>query len=479
MQLQKNYDAGDWRKKYFAALESLETEQRQFRAAEGLLKRLAGRLCVASLGQSKRLDEELKHLQSVLRRDIDSDELERITAALTDAIGALDQSLAGKQPAPAEVAAPPAASAPVVTIAAPSVPSGPLVDEGRLRAVLATLLAELRRDADLLPHVDRIDAQLNEPMSVTTLPATLSALTDLVGQRIRRIERDKQELETLLSHMVGKLDEIGQFVAEQDRSRSEAQASSETLSTQLVGEMRAMGESVDSAVDVVQIRLQVRMRLDSIDRHLKAFREREAALTNAMRVRTERMQARVEQLEAEAKKLQAQLQDEQRLSTMDRLTRVPNRLAYDKRMQEELKRFERFGQPTCVVAWDVDHFKRFNDTYGHRAGDRVLRAVAECLSGRIRSTDFVARYGGEEFVMILCGAQRDAAARVIDAMRTDIAELKLHSNGTPLQITVSGGATMLQSGDTAAAAFDRADKAMYQAKSAGRNRCAWSESARA
>jgi diguanylate cyclase len=271
--------------------------------------------------------------------------------------------------------------------------------------------------------------------------------------------------------MVGKLDEVGQFVAEQNQNQSQSQASSETLNVQLVGEMRAMGESVESASDMQQIRSQVRFRLESIDRHLQEFRDREQSRVSAMRVRNDQMRERVAELEAEAGRLHNQLKDEQRLSTIDVLTKIPNRLAYDKLMEEELKRWQRFKQPTCLAVWDVDHFKRINDSYGHRAGDRVLTTVAECLAGRIRGTDFVARYGGEEFVTVLPGTKLEDAVRVIDAMRIAISQIGFHFRGTPVSVTISSGVTALQTGDSPGVAFDRADKAMYRAKEGGRNRC--------
>jgi diguanylate cyclase len=292
-----------------------------------------------------------------------------------------------------------------------------------------------------------------------------------VAQRIQRIESAKQEIEVLLSHMVGKLDEIGQFVAEQNHSQTQAHASSETLNVQLVGEMKAMGESVESDGDLQQIRRQVRSRLDSIERHLQEFREREATLAAAMRARNDQMRARIVELEGEAKRLHSQLKDEQRLSTLDALTQIPNRLAYETRIDEELKRWQRFKQPTCIAVWDVDHFKRINDTYGHRAGDRVLRTVAECLAGRVRSTDFIARYGGEEFVGIFPGTTLESALRVMDELRVAIGKIGFHFRGTPVSITASSGVTALLPGDSPGAAFDRADKALYEAKERGRNRC--------
>jgi len=257
----------------------------------------------------------------------------------------------------------------------------------------------------------------------------------------------------------------------QNQNQSQSQASSETLNIQLAGEMKAMGESVEAAGDLQQIRTQVRSRLDSIDRHLQEFRQREAAMAGAVRTRNEQMRARVALLEDQANRLHNQLKAERRLSTIDVLTKIPNRLAYEKRMEEELNRWRRFKEPTCIAVWDVDRFKQINDTCGHRAGDRVLSTVAECLAGRIRGTDFLARYGGEEFVMILSGSQLDDAVRRIDEMRIAISEIGFHFRGERLSVTISSGVTAFAAGDSASAAFDRADKAMYRAKENGRNRC--------
>jgi diguanylate cyclase len=465
-------DTDNWREKYLGSLSSLESEQRQFRAMEATLKRLTGRLCAASLGQSPRLDAQIKKLQTTIRRETTSDELDQITMALTEAIQALDDSSA----APPAKASAPALPAPSVAAAQPAKAQPDLsreaiIGDERVRAILAALLAELRRDAALVDQVDALDARLAASMTPDQFPDVLSSLTEMIGQRIRRLEHAKQEIEVLLSHMVDKLDEIGQFVADQNRSQKQSEASSETLNVQLADEMKAMGESVDSAGDLQQIREQVRRRIDSIDQHLQEFQQRETTLAGAMRARSEQMRSRIVELETEANRLHGQLKDEQRLSTIDALTKIPNRLAYEKRIEEELNRWQRFKQPTCIAVWDIDSFKRINDSYGHRAGDRVLHTVAECLAGRIRGTDFLARYGGEEFAMILPGTKLDDAARLIEVMRTAISGIGFHFRGTPVSITISSGVTALQAADSPGSAFDRADKALYQAKESGRNRC--------
>jgi diguanylate cyclase len=469
----------DWQKRYFDSLDALERERQKFLAMDAVLKRLAGRLGSASLGQSKQLDEQIKVLQAAIRRDGDREEFEKIASALTDAIAKLGSPAppsptvsAQIAPTPAPTVPPPVALAPVaVVLAAPRNELAGVVD-APVRGILSALLAQLRHDPALIVRADALDSRLAIAVPQDQLAELMSSISELVTQRIQHIERSKKEIEGLLRLMLGKLDDLSRFVSDHSHDQSQSVVSRESFNAQLVGEMKAMGESVESAADLQQMRAQVRGRLDSIGRHLKQFRERETARLNEMRTRNEQMQSRVTQLEAEASKLHHQLNDEQRLSTIDGLTNIPNRLAYEKRIQEELNRWQRFKQPTCLAVWDIDHFKDINDKYGHRAGDLVLHAVATSLASRVRSTDFLARFGGEEFVMILCGTKMDAALRVIEQMRIAISELKFHTHGTPLPpVTISIGVTTLEPNDSAGGAFDRADKALYQAKNTGRNQC--------
>ena len=452
-------ETDNWRTKYYDSLGRLEEQQLQFSAMETALKRLVGRLCTAALGLAPPLDEQLRKLQAVIRRETSAEELEKLTPALTDAIGALDHPI----PPPAVAASLPGTSM--------DSSGAVLVNDERLRSILAALVAELREDVELAAQADELDAKLSVALTNEQLPDVLTSLTDMVGKRIRHIERARQEIEALLGDMVGKLDEIGQFVAEQPQNQAQSQASSATLNTQLVGEIKAMGDSVESAKDLQQIREQVRTRIDAIDKHLQDFRQREATFAAAITARNDQMRTRIVELEAEAKRLHGQLQDEQRASTIDVLTKIPNRLAYDKRVEDELNRLRRFKQAACLAVWDVDHFKRINDSYGHRAGDKVLQVISECFASKIRSTDFIARYGGEEFVMILPGTHLEDATAFNNRIRAAIGEIGFHFRGSPVSVTVSSGITALHPDDTAGTAFDRADKALYQAKQTGRNRC--------
>ncbi|MGC3979743.1 MAG: diguanylate cyclase [Steroidobacteraceae bacterium] len=454
-----NTGTEDWRTKYFNSLRSLESEEQQFRAMEAILKRVMGRLCIASLRQSPQLDAEIRKLQSAIRGETTSTQLEQLLPALTEAIHALDGATSETG---------------ILTqtnVALKGIAPSIIAKDEQVRAILSAMASKLKRDAELLEPVAALDTQLSTPMTTEQLPEVLASLAELFSQRLQRIERSKREMETLLNQMADKLDDISHHIADQNQDQTRQFASSESLNLQLIDDMKAMGESADSATELVQIRMQVRRRIDSIGKYLQEYKEQEAIRAGAMRVRNEQMQARVAQLEAEARKLQTQLEQEQKLALIDVLTKVPNRAAYEKRLDEEFKRWQRFNQPTCIAALDIDHFKRINDNYGHPAGDRVLRIIGEGLSGLIRGTDFLARYGGEEFVMIFSGTHVDDALQLLNKIRISVSELGFHFRGSPVTITLSCGVTELQEGDTPATAFERADKALYQAKNNGRNCC--------
>jgi diguanylate cyclase (GGDEF)-like protein/PAS domain S-box-containing protein len=165
----------------------------------------------------------------------------------------------------------------------------------------------------------------------------------------------------------------------------------------------------------------------------------------------------------------------QRAAMLDPLTRIANRRNFDAFLEKEWQRAIRNAQPLSLVALDVDHFKLYNDTLGHVAGDACLQKVAQALEAHaLRPTDLAARYGGEEFVLLFAETPLEAAARLAEAIRTTVEALQLPNPRSPTSpwITVSVGvATIVPSQlDTIERLFVCADRAMYAAKSAGRNR---------
>jgi diguanylate cyclase (GGDEF)-like protein len=148
------------------------------------------------------------------------------------------------------------------------------------------------------------------------------------------------------------------------------------------------------------------------------------------------------------------------LSRQDELTGLPNRRAWNDELPRALEHARRDGAPVSVALLDLDHFKRFNDAYGHPAGDRLLKEAAAAWHGRLRTVDTLARYGGEEFIVLLPAADTAQAAEVLDRVLAV----------TPLGQTFSAGVATWNGSETSDELIARADSALYAAKGAGRNR---------
>jgi two-component system cell cycle response regulator len=160
-----------------------------------------------------------------------------------------------------------------------------------------------------------------------------------------------------------------------------------------------------------------------------------------------------------------------RLSTVDGLTQIFNKRYFLETLERELSRARRYDRPLALVMFDIDHFKQCNDTFGHRAGDFVLREVADVVRERARKVDVLARYGGEEFAMILPEIDIRGANQFAEKIRVMIAESKFMFEGRHIPVTISIGVAELTPD---IATYDdlikRADARLYKAKQTGRNR---------
>lgn len=171
-------------------------------------------------------------------------------------------------------------------------------------------------------------------------------------------------------------------------------------------------------------------------------------------------------LKREHRQLQQALQTIERMAHVDELTQLPNRRA----AMAALKQLVDANQPAALVLLDVDHFKQVNDTYGHHAGDAVLRGVAERMLACLRQEDLLARFGGEEFVVILPDTEPADAATLAQRLCDTLAAQALPIEGGSLLVTASFGVTPHRHGEALHGWLARADAAMYQSKHAGRNR---------
>lgn len=165
------------------------------------------------------------------------------------------------------------------------------------------------------------------------------------------------------------------------------------------------------------------------------------------------------------------------LSTVDPLTRSYNRSYLNERFPQEISRAQRYAHPLSVILADIDHFKQVNDSYGHQAGDEVLRDFTKCLKNQIRKRiDWIVRYGGEEFLIILPETACQGAIQLAERLRASVAERRFQVCGTSLNITASfGGACIIPNEErtykiSMAELINQVDAQLYRCKNSGRNR---------
>lgn len=206
---------------------------------------------------------------------------------------------------------------------------------------------------------------------------------------------------------------------------------------------------------------------------MKALAERLLSETRHMQMTNAALEQKLEASRDDIASLQRDLDDVRRESMLDPLTKIANRKSFDEGMDTAIAEAIGSSDPLCLMIIDIDHFKTFNDTYGHQTGDQVLRLVAMTLKSNIKGKDLAARYGGEEFVAILPSTDLEGAVIVAENIRKAIQAkelLKRSTNEKLGRITASFGIAAFRIGDTPISLIERADRCLYAAKHAGRNK---------
>jgi len=245
------------------------------------------------------------------------------------------------------------------------------------------------------------------------------------------------------------------------RSISQSFAEDENTDTRLLAQMNRLEELVAAnATDVLK-----REVMDAV-----------RTLTEVIKERNQRQRERMQFLGSQLHTLGSALESARRESETDPLTRVPNRKAFDEYLTRTVEMYKAFGQPMTLLIVDVDHFKSINDTEGHMTGDEVLRRIADALSKTfLRKSDFVARLGGDEFAIILRETSETDARVLTERMLARIHSISIVQKTMPdatRPATVSIGLAPITATDDEKTWIARADRALYQAKQAGRDRIA-------
>ena len=284
---------------------------------------------------------------------------------------------------------------------------------------------------------------------------------------------------------------IGEMINENRPFTSHALAELRTLTEQrAVKAMEDVGAGISDMLDMVLEKLEAAGRHagdygralsevkgglggDQSPAGLRKLVDGLLGATRAMEERTKNLEGELQRSSEQVSELKVQLDDVRKESRIDQLTGVANRKAFDAEVQAAIKDAAETGDALSLLMCDIDHFKSFNDSWGHQTGDQVLRLVANCLSENVKGRDTAARYGGEEFVVILRHTGLEGALNLANQIRSTVESKKLvkKSTGDILgRITISIGVAQFGPADQAETLVQRADTCLYRAKHTGRNR---------
>lgn len=216
--------------------------------------------------------------------------------------------------------------------------------------------------------------------------------------------------------------------------------------------------------------------IDALTNNKDTQKLREDATTVVTRVRDaidkrrKREERQMALLSQRLKNLRSELTEAKVAASVDSLTKLSNRQAFDAQVQRLRDLGLLFSAPPALLMIDIDHFKRVNDTYGHPGGDVVLQEVSKCLMRTfLRKQDFVARFGGEEFAVLLVDTNPNSVVELAERARTTLAQRAIPYGGQEIRVTMSVGVALLCPGETTNEWLKRADEALYEAKANGRN----------
>ena len=344
-----------------------------------------------------------------------------------------------------------------------------------IRHTLTNLLDQLSFPQSAHRDVAKLRDQIENELVWYELGPTLDDVASLVLSVVGKGQRD---FESFLKSLDERLSKVQGFLIESQKVDAKWKTKNQAFDQVVRDQVDGISQKIDSSVDLDELKDSISNHLDSIYQAVDQHDSDGQQFENDKQEEVKALQERINAMEQEAAYIRKRLKEERSKALRDSLTNLPNREAYDERFELELERWKRYQKPATLVVADIDFFKKINDNYGHLSGDKVLQIIAKELRNRVRKTDFVARYGGEEFVIILPETDIDTATPVVEKVREMVGRLPFHFRDENIQITMSFGLIEFKDGCSAEDAkdvqqsilFERADKALYRAKSNGRNR---------
>ncbi len=336
-----------------------------------------------------------------------------------------------------------------------------------VKNTLLNLLEHLILPDSYKPKAKELKIELRQDVTLNQLPDILDKIVALV---VDSASEETHEFEDFLQHITEQLIDIKQYLASVGVTGSQSQDDTKNLGESVKSQVEEISKTIRACTNLDELKKIAQTHVSSIVDEVDGFCSIQAERQAEANAKIETLKTRLEETQEESALLRERLVIQRAHAQLDPLTKLPNRQAYDHQFNSEYSRWQRYDKPLTMMIADIDFFKKINDTFGHAAGDKVLKTVARVLQTNLRDTDFIARFGGEEFVILMPETKINAAIKVAEKLRTTIMDCPFHSSNRKVPVTMSFGVCEFHKGDTQESVFDKADKALYEAKENGRNK---------
>jgi len=322
-----------------------------------------------------------------------------------------------------------------------------------------------------LNDVSEINILIRECRTIEELMEVRNKILSLVREFTDNVSSERALTADFIKEITNRLLETEKQIIQSVTYTDEILSADGEFNTHLKEHIEKLKTSIDFSKSLEEVKTAVFSRLNTINeaietkvQHDRKSKEESDKYTSGIRQDLERMKKDILTAKERSKHLEEEL-------LKDPLTGVFNRRAYDRLIKQEFNRYIRYGTVFSVILFDVDHFKRINDTYGHAVGDKCLMEIISRVKPALRESDFIARYGGEEFITLLPETDNSSASKVAEKLRSVVENIEFLHKKKSVKITISLGVTEATPGDkNYQEIFTRMDQAMYAAKHAGRNR---------
>ena len=342
----------------------------------------------------------------------------------------------------------------------------PVVPE-EVNSALFELVDQLSLEDSEESKREKIADKIKGEIKQTELTPVLKEIAEVV---VAAVCRNRDDFQGFLQLLVNRLFELQEILTSVIRGHERRTSSRHSLTASVSKHLSELGNTVRDADDLASLKNTVKTQLDQLSVIVDRFQAEEEE-HKSLGDQLQELANSVVIMESEVVQSKQDLEEQRRRALTDPLTQIPNREAYQERLQAEEDHWLKNGGHLALAVGDVDFFKQVNDNYGHAAGDKVLRVIGQEIAAQLRDSDFVARYGGEEFVLLMPGTSANEAVSVLDKIRIELQQCPFKFQGEPLQVTMSFGIAEFKGGDQSDDVFKRADSALYMAKENGRNRC--------